>query len=59
MLDFLVKEYEEFRIVDVIGLDKENKVFNVLLGIYYDFEKILDKDFLDNLDNEFILEDIV
>lgn len=59
LLDFLAKEYEEFRIVDVIGLDKENKAFNASLGTYHDLEKILDKDFLDNPDNESILEDIV
>lgn len=58
LLDFLAKEYEEFRIVDVIGLDKENKAFNASLGTYHDLEKILDKDFLDNPDNESILEDI-
>lgn len=59
LLDFLAKEYEEFRIVDVIGLDKENKACNASLGTYHDLKKILDKDFLDNPDNESILEDIV
>ncbi|RRA66739.1 type II CRISPR RNA-guided endonuclease Cas9 [Streptococcus agalactiae] len=59
LLDFLAKEFEEFRIVDVTGLDKENKAFNASLGTYHDLEKILGKDFLDNPDNESILEDIV
>ncbi|MFM1622224.1 type II CRISPR RNA-guided endonuclease Cas9 [Streptococcus mutans] len=59
LMDFLEKEFDEFRIVDLTGLDKENKAFNASYGTYHDLRKILDKDFLDNLKNEKILEDIV
>lgn len=59
LMDFLEKEFDEFRIVDLTGLDKENKVFNASYGTYHDLCKILDKDFLDNSKNEKILEDIV
>lgn len=59
LMDFLEKEFDEFRIVDLTGLDKENKAFNASYGTYHDLRKILDKDFLDNSKNEKILEDIV
>lgn len=59
LMNFLEKEFDEFRIVDLIGLDKENKAFNASYGTYHDLRKILDKDFLDNSKNEKILEDIV
>ncbi|MFD0844893.1 type II CRISPR RNA-guided endonuclease Cas9 [Streptococcus saliviloxodontae] len=59
LLDYLSREFDEFRIVDITGLDKENKSFNASLSTYHDLKKILDKEFLDNPDNETILEDIV
>lgn len=59
VMDFLDKETDEFRIVDLIGLDKENKSFNASLGTYHDLKKIMSEDFLDNPENEDVLEDIV
>ncbi|MGT2925018.1 type II CRISPR RNA-guided endonuclease Cas9 [Streptococcus caviae] len=59
LMNFLEKEFDEFRIVDLTGLDKENKAFNASYGTYHDLRKILDKDFLDNPKNEQVLEDIV
>ncbi|WP_057491067.1 type II CRISPR RNA-guided endonuclease Cas9 [Streptococcus orisasini] len=59
LMNFLEKEFDEFRIVDLTGLDKENKAFNASYGTYHDLRKILGKDFLDNPNNEKILEDIV
>lgn len=59
LLNYLNKEFEEFRIVNLTGLDKENKVFNSSLGTYHDLRKILNKSFLDNKENEQIIEDII
>ncbi|HEM4855906.1 TPA: type II CRISPR RNA-guided endonuclease Cas9, partial [Streptococcus suis] len=59
LMDFLGKEFDEFRIVDLLGLDKENKSFNASLGTYHDLKKIVSKDFLDNSENEDILENVV
>ncbi|WP_283309434.1 type II CRISPR RNA-guided endonuclease Cas9, partial [Streptococcus dysgalactiae] len=60
LLDFLDNEFDEFRIVDIIGLDDSKNAFNASLGTYHDLLKIIkDKDFLDNEDNEAPLEDIV
>src|SRR5699024_1607989 len=59
VLNYLNKEFPEYRIKDLIGLDKENKSFNASLGTYYDLKKILDKSFLDDKVNEEIIEDII
>lgn len=58
-LNYLNKEFPEYRIQDLIGLDKENKSFNASLGTYHDLKKILDKSFLDDKTNETIIEDII
>lgn len=36
LLNYLNKEFPEYRIKDLIGLDKENKSFNASLGTYHD-----------------------
>lgn len=59
LLNYLNKEFEEFRIVNLTGLDKENKAFNSSLGTYHDLRKILDKSFLDDKANEKTIEDII
>ncbi|MGO4970253.1 type II CRISPR RNA-guided endonuclease Cas9 [Streptococcus alactolyticus] len=59
VLNYLNKEFPEYRIKDLIGLDKENKTFNASLGTYHDLKKILDKSFLDDKVNEEIIEDII
>ncbi|HGA1389900.1 TPA: type II CRISPR RNA-guided endonuclease Cas9 [Streptococcus agalactiae] len=42
--------------IAIKGIEKQ---FNASLSTYHDLKKILGKDFLDNTDNELILEDIV
>lgn len=59
LLSYLNNEFEEFRINDLIGLDKDSKSFNASLGTYHDLKKILDKSFLDDKTNGQIIEDIV
>ncbi|MGT2742428.1 type II CRISPR RNA-guided endonuclease Cas9 [Streptococcus plurextorum] len=59
LLNFLDKEFEEFRIVDITGLDSEKQEFNASLGTYHDLKKILDKDFLDDVANEHLLEELI
>lgn len=59
LLNYLDKEFPEYRIQDLVGLDKENKSFNASLGTYHDLKKILDKSFLDDKVNEEVIEDII
>lgn len=59
LLNFLDKEFPEYRIQDLVGLDKENKSFNASLGTYHDLKNILDKSFLDDKVNEEVIEDII
>lgn len=59
LLNYLNREFPEYRIKDLIGLDKENKSFNASLGTYHDLKKILDKAFLDDKVNEEVIEDII
>lgn len=59
LLSYLDKEFSEYRIQDLIGLDRENKSFNASLGTYHDLKKILDKEFLDDKTNQDVIEDIV
>lgn len=56
LLNYLDKEFPEYRIQDLVGLDKENKSFNASLGTYHDLKKILDKSFLDDKVNEEVIE---
>ena len=59
LLTYLDHYFGEYRIIDLIGLDKETKKFNASLGTYHDLSTILPKSFLDDDDNESILEDII
>ncbi|WP_394405862.1 type II CRISPR RNA-guided endonuclease Cas9 [Streptococcus sp. 20-1249] len=59
LIDFFDKEFDEYRVIDFNGLDKENKAFNASLGTYHDLAKILDKSFLDDASNSGIIEDII
>lgn len=59
LLTYLDKEFPEFRIVDVEGLDGDKNTFNANLGTYHDLKKILDTNFLDDGANESIIEDII
>lgn len=60
LLMFLDKNFDEFRIVDIQGLDKETGAFNASYTTYQDLLKIIkDKAFMDNPENADILEEIV
>ncbi|WP_156010052.1 type II CRISPR RNA-guided endonuclease Cas9 [Streptococcus ruminantium] len=59
LLNFLDKEFEEFRVVDIMGLDSEKQEFNASLETYHDLRKIFDKDFLDDIANENLLEELI
>lgn len=60
LLMFLDKNFDEFRIVDIQGLDKETETFNASYTTYQDLLKIIkDKAFMDNPENADILEEIV
>ena len=60
VLDYLSLEYDEFRIVDITGVDNEKGRFNASLGTYHDLLKIIkDKKFMDDSKNEEILEKII
>ena len=60
VLDYLSLEYDEFRIVDITGIDNEKGKFNASLKTYHDLLKIIkDKDFMDNPKNGEILENII
>lgn len=60
LLDYLSLEYDEFRIVDITGIDNEKGRFNASLGTYHDLLKIIkDKEFIDNPKNGEILENII
>ncbi|EMB73257.1 CRISPR-associated protein [Streptococcus mutans 15VF2] len=57
---FLDKNFDEFRIVDIQGLDKETETFNASYATYQDLLKVIkDKVFMDNPENAEILENIV
>ncbi|MGT2750433.1 type II CRISPR RNA-guided endonuclease Cas9 [Streptococcus orisasini] len=60
LLNFLEKNSDEFRIVDIQGLDKESETFNATYSTYQDLLKIIkDEAFMDNPENADILEEIV
>lgn len=59
LLNYLQQEFDEFRIVDLTGLDKEKNAFNASLGTYHDLKKILDQSFLDDEANQDVIEDII
>ena len=60
LIDFLDKNFDEFRIIDIQGLDEETKTFNASYATYHDLLKIIkDKDFMDAEENADILEDVV
>ncbi|MTB64213.1 type II CRISPR RNA-guided endonuclease Cas9 [Streptococcus sp. zg-86] len=59
LLNYLHLEFDEFRIIDLTGLDKDNNAFNASLGTYHDLKKILDQSFLDDEANQDVLEDII
>ncbi|MFC3927833.1 type II CRISPR RNA-guided endonuclease Cas9 [Streptococcus caprae] len=56
---YLANEFPEYRITDLLGLDKDKSAFNASLGTYHDLKKILGRDFLDNPEHQELLEDVV
>ncbi|MGX7776645.1 type II CRISPR RNA-guided endonuclease Cas9 [Streptococcus pluranimalium] len=60
LIDFLDNNFDEFRIIDIQGLNEETKTFNASYTTYQDLLKIIkDKSFMDEVENADILEDIV
>ncbi|MFZ7334025.1 type II CRISPR RNA-guided endonuclease Cas9 [Streptococcus pluranimalium] len=60
LIDFLDNNFDEFRIVDIQGLNEETKTFNASYTTYQDLLKIIeDKAFMDAAENVDVLEDIV
>lgn len=60
LIDFLDNNFDEFRIIDIQGLNEETKTFNASYTTYQDLLKIIkDKTFMDEIENADILEDIV
>ena len=59
LLAFFDKEYPDFHIVKVLGLDKKNKNFNSSYGTYHDLKKIMPRDYLDDPKNEQEIEEII
>lgn len=60
LLAYLDNYFDEFRIVELEGLDNETGNFNASYGTYHDLLKIINnKEFIDNPENEEVLEDIV
>lgn len=60
ILDYLSLEYDEFRIIDLIGINNEKGEFNASLGTYHDLLDIIkDKEFMDNPKNAKTFEEII
>ncbi|WP_162011508.1 type II CRISPR RNA-guided endonuclease Cas9 [Streptococcus sp. S784/96/1] len=60
LLNFLEKNFDEFRIVDIQGLDEETETFNSSYSTYQDLLKIIkDEAFMNNPENAEIFEEII
>ncbi|MGT2757516.1 type II CRISPR RNA-guided endonuclease Cas9 [Streptococcus ovuberis] len=59
LMAHLDNEFPQFRITGLIGLDNEKGAFNASLSTYHDLKKILGRDFLDQPDNQEVLEELV
>lgn len=59
LLTFFDKEYPNFHIVKVLGLDKKNQKFNSSYGTYHDLKKIMPREYLDDSKNEQEIEEII
>lgn len=59
LLAFFDKEYPDFHITKVMGLDRKKPEFNSSYGTYQDLKKIVSQEYLDNPENADEIEDII
>lgn len=59
LLAFFDKEYPDFHITNVMGLDRKKPEFNSSYATYHDLKKIVSKEYLDNPENADEIEDII
>ena len=59
LLAFFDKEYPDFHITKVMGLDRKKPEFNSSYATYHDLKKIVSQEYLDNPENVDAIEDII
>ena len=59
LLAFFDKEYPDFHITKVMGLDRKKTEFNSSYATYHDLKKIVSQEYLDNPENADAIEDII
>ena len=59
LLAFFDKEYPDFHITKVMGLDRKKPEFNSSYATYHDLKKIVSQEYLDNPENAEEIEDII
>ena len=59
LLAFFDKEYPDFHITKVMGLDRNKPEFNSSYATYHDLKKIVSQEYLDNPENAEEIEDII
>ena len=59
LLAFFDKEYPDFHITKVMGLDRKKPEFNSSYATYHDLKKIVSQEYLDNPENADAIEDII
>ena len=59
LLAFFYKEYPDFHITKVMGLDRKKPQFNSSYATYHDLKKIVSQEYLDNPENAEEIEDII
>ena len=59
LLAFFDKEYPDFHITKVMGLDRKKPEFNSSYATYHDLKKIVSQEYLDNPENADEIEDII
>ena len=59
LLAFFDKEYPDFHITKVMGLDRKKPQFNSSYATYHDLKKIVSQEYLDNPENAEEIEDII
>ena len=59
LLAFFDKEYPDFHITNVMGLDRKKPEFNSSYATYHDLKKIVSQEYLDNPENAEEIEDII
>lgn len=59
LLAFFDKEYPDFHITKVMGLDRKKPEFNSSYATYHDLKKIVSQEYLDHPENAEEIEDII